>query len=73
MISSLWEAEYAKTCAGPRENTAALPIWFGMAVSRSGFHAWLNRSPSKRALEDGALLTVMRRSFTASDRTYEAR
>jgi putative transposase len=42
-------------------------------VSRSGFHAWLNRSPSKRALEDGALLTVMRRSFTASDRTYGAR
>ena len=42
-------------------------------VSRSGFHAWLNRSPSKRTLEDGALLSVMRQSFTASDRTYGAR
>jgi len=42
-------------------------------VSRSGFHAWLNRSPSKRALEDEALLSVMRQSFTASDRTYGAR
>ena len=42
-------------------------------VSRSGFHAWLNRSPSKRTLEDEAVLAVMRRSFTASDRTYGAR
>lgn len=38
-------------------------------VSRSGFHAWLNRSSSKRTLEDEALLSVMRQSFTASDRT----
>jgi hypothetical protein len=44
-----------------------------MDVSRSGFHAWLNRSPSKRTLEDEALLSVMRQSFTASDRTYGAR
>ena len=42
-------------------------------VSRSGFHAWLNRSPSKRTLEDEALLAVMRQSFMASDRTYGAR
>lgn len=42
-------------------------------VSRSGFHAWLNRSPSKRALEGEALLSFMRQSFTASDRTYGAR
>ena len=42
-------------------------------VSRSGFHAWLNRSPSKRTLEDETLLAVMRQSFMASDRTYGAR
>jgi putative transposase len=42
-------------------------------VSRPGFHAWLNRSPSKRALEDESLLDVIRRSFLGSDRTYGAR
>ena len=42
-------------------------------ISRSGFHAWLNRSPSKRTLEDETLLAVMRQSFMASDRTYGAR
>jgi putative transposase len=42
-------------------------------VSRSGFHAWLNRSPSKRALEDETLLAAIRQSFTTSDRTYGAR
>ena len=42
-------------------------------VSRSGFHAWLNRSPSKRTLDDVTLLAVMRQSFMASDRTYGAR
>ena len=42
-------------------------------MSRPGFHAWLNRSPSKRTLEDETLLAVMRQSFMASDRTYGAR
>ena len=42
-------------------------------VSRSGFHAWLNRCPSKRTLENETLLAVMRESFMASDRTYGAR
>jgi putative transposase len=42
-------------------------------VSRSGFHAWLNRSPSKRTLEDESLLALIRRSFLGSDRTYGAR
>ena len=42
-------------------------------VSRSGFHAWLTRSPSKRAQEDGRLLALVRQSFIISDRTYGAR
>jgi putative transposase len=42
-------------------------------VSRSGFHAWLNRSPSRRSQEDEGLLDVIRRSFLGSDRTYGAR
>jgi putative transposase len=42
-------------------------------VSRSGFHTWLNRSPSKRALEDEGLLAIIGRSFLGSDRTYGAR
>jgi len=42
-------------------------------VSRSGFHAWLNRPPSKRTLEDESLLAAIRRSFLGSDRTYGAR
>ena len=42
-------------------------------VSRSGFHAWLTRSPSKRTLEDESLIALIRRSFLGSDRTYGAR
>jgi putative transposase len=42
-------------------------------VSRSGFHAWLTRSPSNRTRYDDVLLGVMRASFIASDRTYGAR
>jgi len=42
-------------------------------VSRSGFHAWLNRSPSRRFQEDESLVDVIRRSFLGSDRTYGAR
>jgi len=42
-------------------------------VSKSGFHAWLTRSPSKRALEDESLLVAIRQSFLGSDRTYGAR
>ena len=44
-----------------------------LGVSRSGFHAWLNRSPSKRALDDEVLLAGIRSSFAGSDRTYGAR
>ena len=44
-----------------------------LGVSRSGFHAWLNRSPSKRAQYDEALVAGIRASFAGSDRTYSAR
>lgn len=44
-----------------------------LEVSRSGFHAWLTRAPSARALADAALTPVIDRSFKASDRTYGAR
>jgi putative transposase len=50
-------------------------IWLCKAldVSRSGFHAWMNRKPAKRTLENEALLAAIRQSFTSSDRTYGAR
>lgn len=44
-----------------------------LGVSRSGFHAWLNRSPSARAMSDEALSARVRASFLLSDRTYGAR
>ena len=42
-------------------------------VSRSGFHAWMNRTPAKRTLENEGLTRILRQSFIASDRTYGAR
>ena len=42
-------------------------------VSRSGFHAWLNRSPSARSRRDEVLVPRIDRSFKSSDRTYGAR
>jgi len=44
-----------------------------LEVSRSGFHAWLNRPISARATLDAALVTAIGESFRASDRTYGAR
>jgi len=44
-----------------------------MGVSRSGFHAWLNRSPSPRSRSDEAVGQQVKASFLASDRTYGAR
>ena len=44
-----------------------------LGVSRSGFHAWLGRSPSKRARSDAVVAAKVRASFVASDRTYGAR
>jgi putative transposase len=50
-------------------------LWIceALGVSRSGFHAWLNRSPSKRAQYDEVLVSNIRSSFAGSDRTYGAR
>jgi len=44
-----------------------------LGVSRSGFHAWLNRVPSARSRSDEALSQRVKASFVASDRTYGAR
>lgn len=44
-----------------------------LGVSRSGFNAWLTRSPSRRAREDEAIGARVRASFIASARTYGAR
>ena len=44
-----------------------------LGVSRSGFHAWLSRPLSDRAIQDAKLVAAIDRSFKASDRTYGAR
>ena len=44
-----------------------------LGVSRAGFYAWRTRPPSARARADEALLSRVRASFLASDRTYGAR
>src|SRR5258705_2475362 len=44
-----------------------------LGVSRSVFHAWLNRSPSARSRSDEAVGQRVKASFVASDRTYGAR
>ena len=42
-------------------------------VSRSGFHAWLQRGPSDRERADEGLTAKIRSSFVGSARTYGAR
>jgi len=44
-----------------------------LGVSRSGFHAWLTRKPSRRAQEDEVIGATVRASFIGSARTYGAR
>jgi putative transposase len=44
-----------------------------LGVSRSGFYAWLTRSPSDRTKRDEILTKEIRRSFLDSDSTYGAR
>ena len=43
-----------------------------LGVSRLGFQAWLNRSPSKHARYDEVLLDKITQSFKFSDRTVLA-
>jgi putative transposase len=49
--------------------------WLGgaLGVSRSGFHAWLTRAPSRRARSDEEIAARVRASHVASYRTYGAR
>lgn len=44
-----------------------------LGVLRSGFHAWLNPSPSARSRSDEELGGKVKASFLASDRTCGAR
>lgn len=44
-----------------------------LVVSRSGFFAWLSRSPSARAKADDAIAARVLASYIQSDRTYGAR
>ena len=44
-----------------------------LEVSRAGFHAWLGRPASARAIQDAQLVTAIDKSFKVSDRTYGAR
>jgi putative transposase len=43
-----------------------------LGVSRSGFHAWANRAPSSRALEDVRLLERIRQIHAENRRVYGA-
>ncbi len=69
-------------CSGKRCNLAPAltpgiwPVaWLceALGVSRSGFHAWLNRAPSKRTRDDEEIGAKLRASFIGSARTYGAR
>ena len=44
-----------------------------LGVSRSSFHAWLTRAPSRRALDDEVIGCRIRASHVGSYRTYGAR
>ena len=41
-----------------------------LEVAPSGYYAWLERSPSKKSVRDGALLVHVRAAFVASRRRY---
>jgi len=44
-----------------------------LGVSRSGFHAWLNRAPSQRARDDEVIGARVKTSHITSYRTYGVR
>jgi putative transposase len=58
-----------------RHRSIWLVAWLceALDVSRSGFHAWLNRARSKRSRDDEEIGTKVRVSFVGSARTYGAR
>lgn len=41
-----------------------------LGVSRSGYHAWRHRPPSRRAQGDAELLELIRQARAASHETY---
>src|SRR5262245_45381171 len=41
-----------------------------LGVSRSGFHAWERREPSRRACQDASLTALIERIHGASRKTY---
>ena len=43
-----------------------------LGVSRSGYHAWRNRGPSRRAVEDDVIGDAMVQAWTDSGRSYGA-
>ena len=56
--------------AAERANHHVKTLCRVLGVSRSGFHAWAGRPPSKRAREDALLLERIRELHAASRRTY---
>ncbi|TWD48948.1 putative transposase [Agrobacterium vitis] len=61
------------TVRSGRDTRIAAWLCEALGVSRSGFHAWLNRSPSDHALYDEVLLDTIGQSFRSSDITHGAR
>lgn len=51
---------------------AIQPLCRLVGVARSGYYAWVKRSPSQRARDDARLLGLIRESHEASGRTYGA-
>lgn len=56
--------------AAQRANHSVKTLCRVLGVSRSGFHAWLVRPPSRRATVDAILLERVRELHAASRRTY---
>ena len=48
-------------------------LYEALDVSRSGFHAWLNRPTRAREIHDAKVVMAIETSFKSSDRTYGTR
>ncbi len=55
-----------------QDRYAVKPMCHLLAVSRSGYYAWLERPPSQRSIDDDRLLGMIRESHEASGRIYGA-